>query len=206
MKLRVLVLFAVFLILFLFGSFVKFQINKVCCKKNIYIKKQMNELGPKEAKLFDAIYENNKKMVKSILDEGVNVNVKNTAHQAPLHIVQDEDILKMLVEKGADVNAVDEYNMTPIFNKDIVLAKILVEAGADIQIKSNKGNSLLMWYSYSGYSDGVEYLVGLGADVNVKNSDGQTAYDIAQTFGHSELTKYLKSVGAKLGNEILQNN
>jgi ankyrin repeat protein len=53
--------------------------------------------------------------------------------------------------------------------KDVDLSKILVEAGPDIHLRSNKGNTPLIWYSYSGYLEGIQYLVSLGAVVNAKN-------------------------------------
>ena len=171
-------------------------------KKDIENVKYINNLGPKEERMFNALYEDDIDTIRFLLDEGVNINVKNTTYETPLHVTQNEEIVRMLIAKGADVNAVDDYRMSPIFNKDIILAKILVESGADIHAKSNKGNTLLMWYSYSGYIDGVRYLVGLGADANIKNIDGQTAYDIADTFGRRELIKYLKLIGAKPGKEI----
>ncbi|MDD3846907.1 MAG: ankyrin repeat domain-containing protein [Syntrophorhabdaceae bacterium] len=149
--------------------------------------------------LFSALYANNMETVRQQLEKGVNVNAKNDVGETPLHITQNKAIVKMLLLKGADVNSVDANNMTPIFNKEVEISKILVEAGADIHVKSKKGNTPLIWYSYSGYIEGIQYLVSIGASLNTTNSDGHTAYDIAETFGHRKLLAYLKSIGAKSG-------
>jgi ankyrin repeat protein len=156
--------------------------------------------NPDVARLFDPVYAGEIEKVRALLAEGVDVNMTDEYGQTALHITQDEAIAALLIAHGADVHTRDlDYQMTPIFNKDIAIAKLLVEAGADIHARSKKGNTLLMWYSYSGYLDGVKYLVSLGADIQAQNSDGQTAYDIAETFGHRELLRYLKSIGAKPG-------
>ena len=51
-----------------------------------------------------------------------------------------------------------------------------------------------MWFAYSGYLDGIRYLVSQGADIAVKNKDNQTALDIAEKSGHLKVVEYLKSV------------
>ncbi len=152
-------------------------------------------------KLFEALYENDLKTVKAQLSKGVNVNAKNDTEQTPLHVAQDTTILKTLILNGAKVNSLDGDGRTPIFNKEIEALKVLIEAGADIHHKGNKGNTLLMWYSYSGYLEGIKYLVSLGVNVNAVNIDGQTAHDIAEKFAHFKLLEYLKSVGAQPGNQ-----
>lgn len=164
--------------------------------------KKVNNLDPEVKTLFLALYANDLKTVRRQLEKGVNASAKNDTGETPLHITQNKAIVKMLIQKGADVNAVDADNMTPIFNKEVEIAKILVEAGADIHLKSKKGNTPLIWYSYSGYMEGIQYLVSIGASVNIKNSDGHTAYDIAEEFGHHKLLAYLKSIGAKSGEKI----
>lgn len=49
--------------------------------------------------------------MKSKLEKGVNVNARDAADQTPLHITQNKSIAKMLISKGADVNAVDDMGM-----------------------------------------------------------------------------------------------
>lgn len=139
--------------------------------------------------------------VRYQLKKGVNAKAKNDTGQTPLHVTQDLAILKLLISSGADVNATDGDGMTPMFNKEIELMKVLIEAGADIHHKSNKGNTILIWFSYSGYLEGIQYIVSLGADVNVTNIDGQTAYDIAERFAHFKLLEYLISIGAQTGEQ-----
>ena len=160
------------------------------------------QLDDETKKMFNALYIRDTDVVLKQLEKGVDVNAKDEGGLTPLHITQNKTIVMTLILKGANVNAVDENNMSPIFSKDVELSKILVAAGADIDLRSKKGNTPLIFYSYSDYIEGIQYLVSLGASVNAKNADGQTAYDIAEDFGHFKLLEYLKSIGAKSGKNI----
>ena len=64
---------------------------------------------------------------------------------------------------------------------DLEIVKLLVESGADIDAKDNDGWTALMRASWRGYSEIVQYLVEIGADINIKNEDGKTALDLADT-------------------------
>jgi len=171
-------------------------------KEQKFAEMQAVRLDEDTEQFFVGVYASDVNVVKEYLDKGIDVNVVNETQQTALHITQSEEIVRLLIDRGADVNAVDEYQMTPMFNKEVPLVKILVEAGADFNAKSEKGNTPLMWYCYSGYLEGIKYMVSLGADVNVVNVDGQTAYDIAEYAHPLELLDYLKSVGAKSGKDI----
>lgn len=164
--------------------------------------KRIKALNPEVKKMFEAVYVNDLEGIRQQLEKGVDAGSKDETGQTPLHITQNMSIMNMLIAKGANVNAVDDTNMTPIFNKTVNLSKILVKAGADIHHRSKKGNTPLMFYSYSGYTDGIKYLVSLGASVNAKNMDGQTAFDIAEQFGNVKLSEYLKSIGAVSGMDV----
>lgn len=53
---------------------------------------------------------------------------------------------KLLIENGADLNAIDKYGNTPLIlaakNENSSMLKILLEAGADVDIKNNIGNDM----------------------------------------------------------------
>ncbi|XP_043964694.1 myotrophin isoform X3 [Gambusia affinis] len=66
----------------------------------------------------------------------------------PLHYAADFgqlDVIKYLLDKGADVNATDKHGLTPLMNACFEdhkeCAKILLEKGADKHIKSSQGIS-----------------------------------------------------------------
>ena len=54
-------------------------------------------------------------------------------------------------------------------------ASLLLDRGADINLKNNDGETALMEASSSGHTEIVSLLLDRGADVNVKDNDGGTA-------------------------------
>jgi uncharacterized protein len=163
-------------------------------QSEVGMKKEKSTISFETQKLFNALYENNISLVMRMLDQReVDINARNETGHTLLHIALDKESIKLLISKGADVNARDAQGMTPIFNKEINLIILLVKAGADIRLQSSKGNTALMWFAYSGYLEGIKYLVSLGAKIDIKNSDNQTALDIAEQFGHLKVVAYLKS-------------
>jgi len=63
---------------------------------------------PEDGDLIDAVYEGDLEKVKKLLDEGEDVNARDDYGRTPLHyasIYGIVDVVKFLVEKGADINA-----------------------------------------------------------------------------------------------------
>ena len=67
-------------------------------------------------------------------------------------------------------------------NEDIV--NLLVEKGADLNIQVSPGFTAFILAAAAGNEKIVALLVDKGADVNIKSSGGNTALFFAVTFGH----------------------
>lgn len=97
-------------------------------------------------------------------------------------LCHDFDMVKYLVEHGADVNMKGEYGDTAIFsaisNKNLDILKYLVENGADVNIQKQNGNTPtpLFYAVMFGNIQIIKYLLEHGADVNIKNEEGKTPY------------------------------
>jgi ankyrin repeat protein len=93
------------------------------------------------------------------------------------------DVIKELVEKGANINAVNVYNDTALIRAShknhIKIVKYLIEQKADIDAKNHMGYTALMKASAWGYEELVELLLKSGANPHIKNNNNQTAQDIA---------------------------
>jgi len=89
-----------------------------------------------------------------------------------------EEVAKLLVEAGADVNA--KLNDWPLLLEaagfgDIDLAKLFLEHGANISETNDLGqNALIIAVSYGNYNM-AKFLIDKGIDVNHKDEDGTTA-------------------------------
>jgi len=99
------------------------------------------------------------------------------------HINPDIDFrsLKLLLQKGADVNAKNKDDGTPLHKaiilENIEIIKLLLEKGAKINILDKNGVSALYIAVYNNNKDIVELLLQYGADVNALN-----IYDISPLY------------------------
>ncbi len=79
--------------------------------------------------------------------------------------------------------------------------EVLIQQGADVNIKSGKGNTALVIASKNGYKDVVEVLLEGGADVHQKDNDGYTALIWAAEKGHKGIVEMLLQNGADVNHK-----
>ncbi|MBS0288788.1 MAG: ankyrin repeat domain-containing protein [Proteobacteria bacterium] len=109
-------------------------------------------------------------------------------------------ILSLIEEKTLYINSVNANLQTPLMlalnsNSDIALK--LIAKGADINLRTNKGETMLMLAAMSGYKDVVLNLLENGADINAKG-DFATALFIAILHKKNEVVKILIEKGADI--------
>ncbi len=109
--------------------------------------------------------------------------------------------VKILLKKGADVNAKDETDfMTPLHyatvygHKEIV--ELLIEKGADVNAKDETDFTTLHYATVYGHKEIVELLIEKGADVNAKDETDFTPLHYATVYGHKEIVELLIEKGA----------
>ena len=100
------------------------------------------------------------------------------------------------------LNFQDKYGTSALeyaaAKKDLELAKILVEAGAEVNIQDINGQTPLMTAIRRGSPELAEYFVGQGADVNTKTKYDYTPAQFAAGKKHLKIIKMLKKNGAEL--------
>src|SRR5689334_15875163 len=107
---------------------------------------------------------------------------------------------KALVEQGADVSATNRYGVAPLSlacqdgNREMV--ELLLKAGADPNTTLRGGETALMTAARTGKPGPVEALLARGAEVNAKERRGQSAVMWAAAEGHAEVVKALLEAGA----------
>ena len=164
--------------------------------------------------LYDATKNGDLEKVKECLTNGANVNITQDFGLTPLMWAAGAahkghlEIVKLLVEHGADIEAKDSnagytalifaakreeyssgFRMVAIDTFSIMggnttqleIVKYLVEQGANINARSSYNTTALMEAAYKGNFEIVKFLVQNGADVNIKNNDNKTALDAAKT-------------------------
>ena len=112
------------------------------------------------------------------------------------------EIVKLLLEAGAKVNAKGKNDMTALYlaslNNQTEIVKLLLEAGAKVDAKDNYGDTALYIASLRNNTEIVKLLLEAGAKVDTKDDFGITAMHAASRDGNAEIVKLLLDGGAKV--------
>lgn len=114
-------------------------------------------------------------LAKSLIDHGADVNHKDKSKNTCLHLLVDEWYHKEeYYEDDKDQWQINKYNES---NGEKIL-KLLIDKGADINVRNNMGMTPLMHYALKGEERFVKILLEHGADINAKSE--MTAFDLTQ--------------------------
>ncbi len=110
-----------------------------------------------------------------------------------------EDVARYLLLKGADpiVPSQNGYHVYPLNstvaanNSDIT--KILLEAGAEVNVAQSSGLTPLHSAAYHGNIEILILLLEAGADIHAKTDAGKTPADVASANGHHDIARILSS-------------
>lgn len=112
--------------------------------------------------LMIAAFKANKPAVIALLAKGAAVNRQGWT---PLHYAAasgDNEIVKMLMDKSAQLDALSPNGTTPMMmaarNGHILTVKLLLDAGADASLKNQRGMTAIDFASAGGFKDIVEGL------------------------------------------------
>lgn len=126
--------------------------------------------------------------MNSLLKELKNINIPREDGRTPLMLLKDfgqeYELLKLFLERGADVNHADQNGVTLLMlHTDKDEARELIRAGADVNLADNEGNTALH-YALECCSEGsARYLIKKGADYNRYNNRGITPAQLAAEQG-----------------------
>jgi ankyrin repeat protein len=110
------------------------------------------------------------------------------------------EIVRLLVDSAAKVNAKDHVGLTPlmlaVINGNAEDVRILIDAGANLQAKERNGSTPLIFAVKSKKPVIVQALLAAGANVNVKSKEGTTPLMIAAEHGDPEVVQEFLKAGA----------
>jgi len=110
-------------------------------------------------------------------------------------------MVKWLLTQGADPNVKGEMGLSPLIicavaNSSADTARVLLDAGADVNLKGQKGWTATMFAASRGKIDILKVLVAKMPDVNATNDEGQTALALARGKNQTDAAVILKDAGA----------
>ena len=158
----------------------------------------------RDLRLIDAAKQNDQVAVRTLLEQGVDVNARHPdGSTALLWAVYYDDIetAGLLVSAGADVNAANDYGESPLSlacqNRNVTLVDKLLKAGANPHAVKPSGETVLMTAARAGNLDIVSLLLAQHPDVNARESSkGQTALMLAVANKHSAVVEALIAANA----------
>ncbi len=135
--------------------------------------------------------------VKALLDAGLSPMVTGTATQSPPLVVavvsKQHAIAKLLLERKAspDARHATYYNATALMlavnNKDLEMAKLLIDAGAKVNLTDKAGDSALNWATFYGDAALAELLLAHKIDASLVGHGN--ALEVAMRRGHQKLVE-----------------
>ena len=184
----------------------------IACSQNFYNKRLMKAIVNDDIKQVSSILKKQKADINHISEEFSYSHYSHTP--LTLASIGGYEIVKLLIEHGADINAKNNNGWTALMwalvsnNAEYLeIIKLLVENGANINTKNNNGDTALIIASrYTWRLKAVKYLVGNGADINAKNNNNETSLMHASYNGHLELVKYLVENGAYINEKDNESN
>ena len=124
-------------------------------------------------------------------------------------ITENKEALKQHIAAGSNINEKDPFGgSSPLISASVFgkpeMAKILIDAGADIDFQNNDGSTALHTAAFFCRPEIVKMLLDKGADKTIKNNFGATAYEsVATPFSETKssydmMSKILGPMGLKL--------
>ena len=154
--------------------------------------------------------------IEEFIQNGASVNDKDKNHATPLHLASKcgyFEVIKILIRKEADVNAINHCGRTPLFfvfqeNTRLLwphlleietrIASFLIKKGAKVDIKDFSNITPLHLATKYGNLESVKILVENGADINFTSNFRERPIHLACEKGYLEILNIFISKGVDI--------
>ncbi len=118
----------------------------------------------------------------------------------------NKDLLKLLLDSGANPNAVDKHKESFVHylintlepygpdNYNTFALNEMIEHGANLNLQNKNGKTPLFTAIVNGNTSMVKFLLDHGAKTDVRDNDEQTPLDLAKERSQSNPTEEMKSI------------
>jgi len=146
--------------------------------------------------LMNAVRSNDAAGVKKLIEQGVNVSELDANRDAPLVMAAylgHSEIVRLLLEAGADVAAVDPGMKATALHAAAYAgrteaAKLLIQYGIDVDKQGpNNGYTALHDAIWQNNIDTAKIIIEAGANLALKSHSGETPLQFAQSKHRAEI-------------------
>ena len=148
------------------------------------------------------------KVVALLKDHPELLESKDNMGRTPLYLAvahNQLEIAELLLANGADVNARDPQQHTPliqalwVYNHD-KMVRLLLAKGADVNLSDRWSMSALAYAAKQGLIDDAKILIANDADINIVS--GSTPLYLAVIGTHTEMVELLLASGADVNHKV----
>ena len=152
----------------------------------------------------EAISNNNLDVLEELIEHSDQPFGPKGAARTALIGIPSYEAAKLLIDLGADVNAIGDSGASALhFVSDIEIAKLLIDMGLNANARTEHGNNPLHCYYEDTPSNLVilAYLIESGADVNAVNDGGETPLHAMIRYNHFNQVELLLQQGANVNTQ-----
>ncbi|MCB1115790.1 MAG: ankyrin repeat domain-containing protein [Chlamydiia bacterium] len=131
------------------------------------------------------------RVVELLVEHGASI-------EGMLHHAPTPEIAEYLLMKGCEIDEYDSNGMTPLMCVDTKVAAFLVQQGAHLEKKNDRGATALAIVASRGKKEKCQLLIKSGANLETKDDLGMTPLSRAVDASQLEITRLLLESGANI--------
>ena len=144
------------------------------------------------------------KIALVLIRRGAKVNARRPERlDTLLHFASNAEVAGVLIEHGAEVEALDWLGRTPLHWAAqfglVDVADLLIQSGAEVDRQGQDGATPLHWAAREGHHEVVRLLLARGAKPDVHDHEGRTPLHFGAWRGKLEAVEELLRAGANPG-------
>jgi len=127
------------------------------------------------------------------------LNAVNSKGYTPLILASyysQSEVVKFLLENDVNINFISSQGTAlcgVAYKGDIVIAKLLIQYGAELDIQDDNGTSPLLYATLLGHTKLAKLLLTFGADPTLEDNEGLNPIKCAEQLKNTKLTDLFKS-------------
>ncbi len=120
-----------------------------------------------------------------LIQAGADVNERSLKGETLLMVTSSADAVARLLNFAPKLDEVDDEGNTALHrsandrSEGVEIAKLLIKAGADRDVRNALGKTVLMEFATKGWKEGVKLLIDSGAELDLLDIDGRSATALA---------------------------